>query len=364
MSVTGDDPMTVTVPTYRPDVTRPADLVEEVARIHGYDKFGATVPTGPAGYLTQQQQRLRLAYQALAGIGLNQAVTLPFVGEDDMQGLDRAADLVRMLKVKNPLREEEGRLRPTLLPGLLNAARYNVSRGERSVAVFESGLVFTTDPDEMDARLPAQTERIAWVLVGPVGTSVLGEDRLEADAAYSLAVLKHLLAKLRIEGVEVVSGGTAGFHPGRTATVKLDGAVVGHVGELTPGAARAFDLPGRVALAELDLTPLLAPVPLKPAVTPSPFPPVDFDLSFVVSGDIATADLVAATSGAGDDMVESARVFDEFRGGDLGEGERAIAISYRLRALDRTLTNEEVAPVRSAMIAAGEGLGARLRGAG
>jgi phenylalanyl-tRNA synthetase beta chain len=281
-----------------------------------------------------------------------------------MQGLDRAADLVRMLKVKNPLREEEGRLRPTLLPGLLNAARYNVSRGERSVAVFESGLVFTTDPDEMDARLPAQTERIAWVLVGPVGTSVLGEDRLEADAAYSLAVLKHLLAKLRIEGVEVVSGGTAGFHPGRTATVKLDGAVVGHVGELTPGAARAFDLPGRVALAELDLTPLLAPVPLKPAVTPSPFPPVDFDLSFVVSGDIATADLVAATSGAGDDMVESARVFDEFRGGDLGEGERAIAISYRLRALDRTLTNEEVAPVRSAMIAAGEGLGARLRGAG
>jgi phenylalanyl-tRNA synthetase beta chain len=364
MSVTGDDPMTVTVPTYRPDVTRPADLVEEVARIHGYDKFGATVPSGPAGYLTQQQQRLRLAYQALAGIGLNQAVTLPFVGEDDMQGLDRAADLVRMLKVKNPLREEEGRLRPTLLPGLLNAARYNVSRGEKSVAVFESGLVFTTDPNEMDARLPAQTERIAWVLVGPVGASVLGRDRLEADAAYSLAVLKHLLAKLRIEGFEVVNGGTAGFHPGRTATVKLEGAVVGHVGELTPGAARAFDLPGRVGVAELDLTPLLAPVPLKPAVTPSPFPPVDFDLSFVVSGDIATADLVAATSGAGDDMVESARVFDEFRGGDLGDGERAIAISYRLRALDRTLTNEEVAPIRSAMIAAGEGLGARLRGAG
>jgi phenylalanyl-tRNA synthetase beta chain len=363
MSVSGDDPMTVTVPTYRPDVTRPADLVEEVARIHGYDKFGATVPTGPAGYLTQQQQRLRLAHQSLAGIGLNQAVTLPFVGEDDMRALDRVADLARMLKVKNPLREEEGRLRPTLLPGLLNVARYNVSRGERSVAVFESGLVFTTDPNEMDARLPAQTERLSWVLVGPVGTSMVGQDRLEADASYSLAVLRHLLAKLRIEGAEIVSGGIAGFHPGRTATVKLDGAVVGHVGELTPGAAGAFDLPGRVGLAELDLTPLLAPVPLKPAVTPSPFPPVDFDLSFVVSGDIATANLVSATSGAAGDMVERARVFDEFRGGGMGEGERAIAIAYRLRAPDRTLTNEEVAPVRSAMIAAGEGLGARLRGA-
>jgi phenylalanyl-tRNA synthetase beta chain len=176
-------------------------------------------------------------------------------------------------------------------------------------------------------------------------------------------VLNHLLAKLRIDGIEIVSGEAAGFHRGRTATVKLDGAVVGHVGELTPGAARAFDLPGRVALAELDLTPLLAPVPLKPAVTPSPFPPVDFDLSFVVSGDIATSKLVAATSGAAGDMVESARVFDEFRGGGMGEDERAIAIAYRLRAPDRTLTNEEVAPVRSAMIAAGEGLGARLRGA-
>jgi phenylalanyl-tRNA synthetase beta chain len=192
----------------------------------------------------------------------------------------------------------------------------------------------------------------------------LGQDRIEADASYSLAVLRHLLATLRIGGAEITRGETTGFHPGRTAVVTLDGAVVGHVGELSPGAARAFDLPARVGLAELDLGPFLAPVPLKPAVTPSQFPPVDFDLSFVVPRDTATADLVAATTHAADDMVESARVFDEFRGGGLGEGERAIAIRYRLRAPDRTLSNEEVAPVRSAMIAAGEALGARLRGAG
>ncbi|MEX1038469.1 MAG: phenylalanine--tRNA ligase subunit beta, partial [Acidimicrobiia bacterium] len=174
MEVSGNDPMTVTVPTYRPDVTRPADLVEEVARIHGFDKFGATVPTGPAGYLTPQQQRLRRAHRILAGVGLNQAINLPFVGEEDMVALGRSADLGRMLKVKNPLREEEGRLRPTLLPGLLNVARYNVSRGERSMALFETGLVFTTDPNEVDPRLPAQTDRIAWVIVGNVGPSLLG----------------------------------------------------------------------------------------------------------------------------------------------------------------------------------------------
>jgi phenylalanyl-tRNA synthetase beta chain len=364
MSVEGDDPMTVTVPTYRPDVTRPADLVEEVARIHGFDKFGATVPTGPAGYLTHQQQNLRRAHRILAGIGLNQAINLPFVGEEDMVALGRSAELTRMLKVKNPLREEEGRLRPSLLPGLLNVARYNVSRGERSVAVFETGLVFTTDPNEMDPRLPAQTDRIAWAMVGSVGPSVLDADQLQADARYSLAVLRHLLGQLDIDDYRISRGEVEGFHPGRTAVVELGGRVIGHAGELTPGASRSFDLPGRVAIAEFDLGPLLEPVGLKPALTPSPFPPVDFDLSFVLSTDIATSDLIAATKSAAEEMVERARVFDEFRGGNLAEGERAIAIAYRIRAADRTLTNEEVAPIRSAMIAAGEALGARLRGAG
>ena len=364
MSVSGDDPMRVTVPTYRPDVTRPADLVEEVARIHGFDKFGATVPTGPAGYLTPEQQRLRRAHRILAGVGLNQAITLPFVGEEDMVALGRSADLERMLNVKNPLREEEGRLRPTLLPGLLNVARYNVSRGERSVAVFETGLVFTTNPHEIDPRLPAQTDRIAWVMVGNVGPSVLGSDQIQSDARYSLAVLRHLLAQLGFENFRITRGESAGFHPGRTAVVELGSRVIGHAGELTPGVSRSFDLPGRVAVAELDLGPLLEPVGLKLASTPSPFPPVDFDLSFLLSTDIATSDLVAKTTTAAGGMVEAARVFDEFRGGNLTEGERAIAIAYRIRAADRTLTNEEVAPIRSAMIAAGESLGARLRGAG
>ncbi|MGF1618130.1 MAG: phenylalanine--tRNA ligase subunit beta [Acidimicrobiia bacterium] len=364
MTVSGDDPMTVTVPTYRPDVTRPADLVEEVARIHGFDKFGATVPTGPAGFLTPEQQRLRRAHRVLAGIGLNQAINLPFVGEEDMVALGRSADLERMLQVKNPLREEEGRLRPTLLPGLLNVARYNVSRGERSVAVFETGLVFTTDAHEVDPRLPAQTERIAWVLVGNVGPSQLGSDPLQSDARYSLAVLRHLLAQLGIDNARITRGEAAGFHPGRTGIVELDGRVIGHAGELAPGTSRSFDLPGRVAVAELDLGPLLDPVALKPATTPSPFPPVDFDLSFVVSTDVATSDLLAKTTSAAGGMVEFARVFDEFHGGNLAEGERAIAIAYRIRAADRTLTNEEVAPIRTAMIAAGESLGARLRGAG
>ena len=140
MEVAGDDPMEVVVPTFRPDLTRPADLIEEVARIHGFDKFGATVPTGTAGGLTVEQRRLRLLHRALAGIGLTQAVTLPFVGEEDL--IRVGFPLEEVLQVKNPLREEEGRLRPTMLPSLLKAVRFNFSHGAASVALFETGRVF------------------------------------------------------------------------------------------------------------------------------------------------------------------------------------------------------------------------------
>ena len=363
MEVAGDEPMKVTVPTYRPDVTRPADLVEEVARIHGFDRFGATVPTGPAGYLTAEQRRLRALRQSLAGVGLNQAINLPFVSEEDLVAVGRSDEVARMLRVKNPLRDEEGRLRTTLLPGLLNNAKYNLSRGAGSVHLFETGLVFTTDRYPMDDRLPNQVERLGWVLVGPIGTSVIGETMLEPDAPYSLGLLRHLLAALGIDEARVEHAEAPGFHPGRTARVSVGDTSLGHVGEMLPSVARAFDLPGRVGAAELDLGPLLEPVGLKDAVTPSSYPPVDFDLSFVVSEGITAAALLEATSGAAGDLLEDAHVFDEFKGEGLGEGSRAIAISYRLRAPDRTLTNEEVAPVRSAMIAAGESRGARLRGA-
>jgi phenylalanyl-tRNA synthetase beta chain len=125
----------------------------------------------------------------------------------------------------------------------------------------------------------------------------------------------------------------------------------------------SFDLPGRVAVAELDLAPLLAPVPSVIGESPSPFPNIDFDLSFLLPLDVPVGDLVRVTVEAGSGMVESARVFDVFRGRGVAESEQAVAINYRLRSPEQTLTNEEVQPVRLAMIAAGEGLGARLRGA-
>ncbi|MGH8950046.1 MAG: phenylalanine--tRNA ligase subunit beta [Acidimicrobiia bacterium] len=359
MEVEGDATLAVTVPTFRPDVTRPADLVEEIARIHGFDLFDSTVPSGPAGGLSPSQRRLRALHAGLAGAGLSQAVTMPFV---DVGGDEGAADTA-LLQVLNPLRKEEGTLRPSLLPGLLDATRLNFSYGAPSVALFETARVFRAEPGDDDPRLPRQIDRLAWVMAGPVDPSVLGVEPNAADSGVSIALVRHVMAVLGHGDFELVPDDAPGFHPGRSAQVRLGGAAIGHAGELSPRSARSLDVQDRVAIAELDLAPLLAPVGTVLAVSPSVFPQVDFDLSFLAPDDLLAGGLVRATVDAGSGLVESARVFDVFRGQGVAEGSRAIAIRYRLRSGDHTLTNEEVAPVRQAMISAAESLGARLRGA-
>jgi phenylalanyl-tRNA synthetase beta chain len=284
------------------------------------------------------------------------------VSLDDLAHLHPEVGASDLLTVRNPLREEESKLRPGLLPGLLGALRYNRSRGVSDVALFEFGRVFLSVSDDDDPRLPKQPEHLAWAVVGGVGIRRLEGSQLDSSAEVSLAVWRHLARSLGVEAA-VKPASPPGFHPGRTASILIDGDVIGHVGELHPATATAFDLSGRVAVAELDLDPLLAPVPPVVAASPSVFPPIDFDLSFVCPSGVGAGSVLEATIGAGGDLVEWARVFDEYQGPGLEEGERALAIRYRLRAPDRTLTNEEVAPVRQAMIDAAAALGCGLRGA-
>jgi phenylalanyl-tRNA synthetase beta chain len=246
---------------------------------------------------------------------------------------------------------------------MLGVARFNFSYGADSVALFESARVFRATPSTEDERLPTQIDKLCWVVAGPIGPSILGTDSVLADATVSLAILRHVMAVMGHKEYAVVADNAPGFHPGRSAGVRLGNVAIGHVGELAPRAVREFGLPGRVAIAELDLAPLLAPVDLALATSPSVFPHVDFDLSFLVPTTIDAQALVEATVKGGSTLIEDARVFDEFHGSGVGEGNRALAIRYRLRSPDHTLTNEEVAPIREAMIQAAEGLGARLRGA-
>ena len=362
MTVAGSDPMKVTVPTFRPDVTRPADLIEEVARVHGFDKFEATLPTGPAGGLTVGQRRLRHLVAVLNGLGLDQAINLPFVSVDDVAALEPSQGARELLTVKNPLRDEESKLRPSLLPGLLADLRYNQSHGNDSVALFEIGTVFEPTPDAHDPRLPAESSRLAWTITGGFGMSTVDAVSSPADADVSLAVWDRLAAALGLTATMEQSE-RLGFHPGRTAKITFDDIPVGFVGELAPAVTRHFEIEGRVAVAELELDPLLAGTKVVDFRIPSPYPHVDFDLSFLVPAGVPAGALIAATSDAAGDLLESARVFDEFISETMAEGERALAISYRIRAADRTLDAAAIAEIRSAMISSAESLGVSLRGA-
>ncbi len=363
LDVEGSDPLSVTVPTYRPDLTRPADLVEEVARLWGLDRFGETVPTGPGGGWTVEQRRHRLVRQIMTGAGLSQAVNLTFLGAGDLDAFAYPADHEgrQTISVKNPLNDELSSLRTSLVPGLLRSLRYNVARDLPDVALFETGRVFYNRHWTEDSRVPDQPDRLAFAVVGSFGLRALDGSARPTDVNVATAVWRLLGDGLRLE-YELKEAVHPGFHPGRTADVFVMGARIGHVGEIHPLTARAYDLEGRVAGGELDLAPMVAPVPDWQLAEPSVYPPVQFDLAFEVEENLPADKLLRATAGARPDVFESARVFDEYRGPNLQPGRKSLAIRYVVRAKDRTLTAEEAASIRNDLVTAAGAIGAVLRG--
>lgn len=358
LEVDGSDPLQVRVPTFRRDLERPADLVEEIARLYGFDAFPETLPTGPAGAYTTEQHRYRKLVSILNGAGLHQAINLSFAsGVDiDLIGFPTGHPARDTVKVVNPLNEELETLRSTLLPGLIRSLRYNQSRGNDDVALFEVGRVFFARPWPEDDRLPDQPERLGFAILGKI------DGQAEVDVFTATALWRLLASRLDLGRWELEAASPPGFHPGRTARVKVDDKEIGFVGELHPQVAQAYELTGRIVVGELELPPLLVPSERWQLAEPSPFPPVDFDLAFLVPSSLPAGRLLAATSAVKADWLESAELFDEFQGASLGEGMKSLAIRYRFRAPDRTLKTEEIADLRRELIAAAAALGAALRG--
>jgi phenylalanyl-tRNA synthetase beta chain len=351
-----DATLTLTIPTNRRDLSRPADLIEEIARLADFDTFEATLPTGPAGGLSAQQARNRRVRQLLRGLGLHQAINLPFVSPEEAAAFGADPDLE--VTVKNPLREDQAKLRQHVLPVLLRNVRDNRNRGAQPVALFETGRVFVAEPWSDDERVPHQPLRLAVAIWGEFGDAALGTPPEAADASTALALIDVIAATLGVE-VGREPAAPAGFHPTRTARLMLDGVAVGHAGEVHPEVADMYEIEGRVAILELDLEPLLEPTPFAVMGQVSTYPHVDFDLSFAVPLETAGSSLLEATSAAAANL-EDAHVFDDYV--DAGTGDRSLAIRYRLRAPDRTLTKTEIADERAAMVAAAADLGATLRG--
>jgi len=362
---TGDDPLTVSVPTFRPDVRRAADLVEEVARIHGYDKIPETLPLGPGGGLTSAQLAERRLRGLMTGLGFSEAQSWSFVGPEDLAHLGLGADDLRRqgIAVKNPIRDVEPLLRTTLLPGLLKAARHNSSYGADRVALFEIGKVFLAEPSPVDPRLPHQPDRLAFLAVGELGPPQVKGTHPPADAYIATAAWRAIAENLGIRDASLQQGSPTGYHPGRAADVLVGGAVIGSVGEMHPAVVRSYGLEGRVAAGELALEPLVAPRPWWSFQEPSTYPPVVFDLAFELDETVPSQDLVDTVCEGAGDQLESVRVFDEFRGPSLEKGRKSVAVQLSFRAPDHTLTNEEVAPRRDRIISrVEERLDAHLRG--
>jgi phenylalanyl-tRNA synthetase beta chain len=339
----GDD-ITAIAPTFRPDLEREIDIIEEIARRVGFASIGRTVarPSEQVGGLTHQQQERRLVADALVGAGLSEVVTIPLVAPAD---LERAgAPLDRAVEAANPLRAEESVLRSRILPGLLRAVAYNLARGFTDVGLFEVGRVFLA-PQSKKALLPDEPTHAAIALAGSVRRRPIEADR-PVDPFDAVDVLRQVF-----DAVEVADGRTESTDPARAAAIVVDDQEIGVVGELDRALLGALELTPPVVGFELDLDQLLAARRRDRTFRlPSPYPPSTIDLAFVVAEDVPAAALAATLRDAAGGLLEEVRLFDVFRSDALGEGRKSLAFTLRFRAPDRTLTDDEVGEVRGRCI--------------
>ncbi|HEX6844799.1 MAG TPA: phenylalanine--tRNA ligase subunit beta [Actinomycetota bacterium] len=352
----GDDVIDVEVPGYRTDIDQEVDLIEEVVRIQGYDRVGATLPRAPhAGGVPGSYAFARRAKDALARAGLQEIRPAPFASADDLALFDD----VDAVPVANPLRAEEGFLRTRLSPGLLRTAARNQALGVERIALFEVGITFRLGTGDEPFR---EFRKAGFVLCGPATVGWDGARR-EVDALDGKGVLERVMDDLGVTGVRLGDVPAGPFHPGRSASVLLEGRSIGVLGEVHPRVAAALDLTGRVVLGIVGLGSLEAASgrPFEFRDVPR-FPPVRRDLAFVVADRVPAGAMQAAIEEAAGDLLGVCELFDVFRGGSIPAGRKSLAFAVDLRADDRTLTDEDAQARVDAIVArVASEFGAELR---
>jgi phenylalanyl-tRNA synthetase beta chain len=356
------DGLDVTVPALRrDDVTREVDLIEEVARIDGLERLPATLPArrGAAGRLSHAQRVRRAAEDAMVGRGLFEVVGWSFTEPALLDRLRLPAEdpLRRVVALENPLSDSQSIMRPTLLGSLLDAARHNVFRNGPDVAIFESGTVYRAS----DGPLADEHHGLGVLLTGSLTPPSWRGQADEADFFAVKALLEALLDHLHVDwGVEPHTWPF--LHPGASAAVVAGGGRLGWVGEVHPLVAAEWDL-ARTAAFAIDLGKLAAAAPeVRRFAAFAAFPSLRQDLAVILPDAVPAGELLARVRGAARDQLEDVRVFDVYSGEQVGEGRRSLALALSFRAADRTLTDEDIAPVRARVVAAVAELGGELRG--
>ena len=393
--------LAVTSPTWRSDLTDPADLAEEVVRLEGYENIPVHRPRAFPGHGLTQRQRLRRAVgRGLAGAGYVEVLAAPFVSAADADALQLPPEDPRrdMLALANPLSDDEPLLQTTLLPGLFRVLNRNIGRGFGDVALFEMSVVFLPrlggravapvlpvdraptfeELASLEAALPDQPLHVAAVLAGDreqAGWWGPGRPECWADAVQAVREIGRIC---RVT-VDVRADTQAPWHPGRCAAIfvtasdgsQATGWHAGYAGELHPRVVQAFGLPPRTSAVELDMSAILAAAegsgPVQAPVLSS-YPPATQDVALIVDVSVPAADVQAAlrdgAAAAGDGaLLEDIRLFDVYTGAQVGEGRKSLAYTLRFRAPDRTLTAAEATAARDAAVAeAAQRVRATLRG--
>jgi phenylalanyl-tRNA synthetase beta chain len=378
----GHAELVVTPPSWRPDLTRPADLVEEIARLEGYDSIEPVLPAAPPGTGLTRAQLLRRRMSAqLAAEGLTEVLSFPFMGQRDLAALGIGEDdhRRRASLLTNPLDADRPCLQTTLLPGLVSTAVRNLSRGARDLALFEVGQVVVrsgppvappalgVDGRPSDAELsallaavPDQPRHVAAVLAGQWERHGWWGPGRPADWADAVELARRVVALYGVTATPTAAD-IAPWHSGRCAALRVGERVVGHAGELHPAVVERLGLPARAVAFELDLD---AIEPAGPAVPPmvSTHPPVHLDVAVVTGVEVPASEVTAALRDGGGELLESVRLFDVYAGEQLGPGRRSLAFALVVRAPDRTLTAAEATAIRDAAVAeASRRTGAELR---
>jgi phenylalanyl-tRNA synthetase beta chain len=359
-----DPDLLVEVPYFRHyDVTREADVIEEVARVHGLDRLPATLPerASAVGRLTRDQRLRRTAEDLLRARGLDEAITYSFVSRQSLERLRLPAGdrRLRALHIANPLSEEQSMMRTTLLCGLLEAARHNLDRDVSELRLFESGRVFFSRGQE---RLPDEHVQLGVLLAGVYEPATWRSPERVADFYAVKGLLVGLLETVRVDW-RLADGGPAFLHPGRAAEVLAGGHEAGWLGEVHPLVARDYGIEVPVAGFEIDLGTVVAAaadVPVYEDVIT--YPAVIQDIAVVVDEAVEAQTVADTVRGAAGEELRDVRVFDLYRGEQLDEGRKSVALRLEFRAADRTLTDDEVAAHRERIQAAlARQIGGRLR---
>ncbi|WP_046174021.1 phenylalanine--tRNA ligase subunit beta [Domibacillus indicus] len=347
--VNGDE-ITVTVPTRRGDITIPEDLTEEVARLYGYDHIPLTLPEGESlpGGLSPYQHGRRIVRRYLEGAGFTQAVTYSLTSEK--RAVQFALEVRQPVALAMPMSEERAYLRESLLPHLVEAAAYNSARQTSSVALYETGSIYLNEGENVQ---PKEEERVSGIVTGLWQEHLWQGEKKAADFFAVKGVIEGLAARLGLmERLSFQKAAPEGFHPGRTASVLLDGQPVGVIGQLHPALAKEADLK-EAYLFELKLDALLHAERKNLGYTPIPrFPSISRDIALVVDSTAEAALLEGIIKEAGGPLLMKVHLFDVYEGDKMEEGKKSVAFALTYMNPEKTLTDEEVTAVHEKVLAA------------